>query len=302
MQKPKIIVHFSQIDTFCLTIKMLFGIIILILLSEVIMDTFNPFLAANLRLTEAGYTRVGSFWSHLATYFPYYRIYCVTEGRARMFLPDRTLELLPGRLYFIPAFSIMGAECEDFMVHHWLHFHLDVTASSYLSVYKPCTYVEQQPGDEEIFCRVRENFEASAQGTNLSNVLAYTSLTKYLFSRFLPDGELSADTARFVPVLQYIDQHLNTNISNAELSDILCLNETYFSNIFARQFGISPKQYILQKRIGAAAAMLLETDKTVKEVAFSFGYDNEMYFYRIFRKITGTTPEKYRHSLRNNNP
>ena len=71
------------------------------------MDAFNPFLAANLRLTEAGYTRVGSFWSHIATFFPYYRIYCVTEGRAQMVLPDRTLDILPGRLYFIPAFFII---------------------------------------------------------------------------------------------------------------------------------------------------------------------------------------------------
>ena len=293
--------HFSQIGAFRLTKKILLGIITSILLTEVDMDAFNPFLAANLRLTEAGYTRVGSFWSHIATFFPYYRIYCVTEGRAQMVLPDRTLDILPGRLYFIPAFSIMGAECEDFMVHHWLHFHLDVTTSCYLSVYKPRTFVEMQPGDEEIFRLVRENFEASEQGTRLPNVLAYTSLTKYLFSRFLPDEELPADAARFVPVLQYIDQHLNTNLSNAELSDLLCLNETYFSNIFAKQFGISPKQYILQKRIGAAAAMLLETDKTVKEVAFSFGYENEMYFYRIFRKVTGTTPEKYRHNLRGGN-
>ncbi len=264
------------------------------------MEAFNPFLNANLRLTEAGYTRVGPFWNHLATYFPYYRMYCITEGTARMFLPDTTLELRPGHLYFIPAFSIMGAECDDFMVHHWLHFHLDVTTSSYLSIYHPHLFVDAQPQDEEIFRLVRLNFEQAAAGNALPNVLAYTSLAQYLFSRFLPDDQIPADAARFVPVLQYIDQHLNTNISNSELSDILCLNETYFSNMFAKRFGISPKQYVLQKRIGAAAAMLLETDKTVKEIAFCFGYENEMYFYRIFRKITGMTPEKYRQNFRNN--
>lgn len=78
----------------------------------------------------------------------------------------------------------------------------------------------------------------------------------------------------------------------------MCLNETYFSNVFTKQFGISPKQYILQKRIGSAARMLVETDKTVKEIAFEFGYDNEMYFNRIFHKITGSAPGKYRKNFR----
>ena len=258
------------------------------------MDAFNPFLAANLRLTEAGYTRVGSFWSHIATFFPYYRIYCVTEGRAQMVLPDRTLDILPGRLYFIPAFSIMGAECEDFMVHHWLHFHLDVTTSCYLSVYKPRTFVEMQPGDEEIFRLVRENFEASEQGTRLPNVLAYTSLTKYLFSRFLPDEELPADAARFVPVLQYIDTHFNQHIANTDLSAIMYLSPTYFSNLFTKQFGITPQQYIQQKRMNSAAIMLFESNKNIREIAFSCGFESEAYFNRSFHKFMGISPGKYR--------
>lgn len=44
--------------------------------------------------------------------------------------------------------------------------------------------------------------------------------------------------------------------------------------------------------------MLVETDKTVKEIAFEFGYDNEMYFNRIFHKITGSAPGKYRKNFR----
>ena len=76
------------------------------------------------------------------------------------------------------------------------------------------------------------------------------------------------------------------------------LNETYFSNIFTKRFKISPKQYVLQKRIGAAANMLIETDKSVKEIAFYFGYENEMYFNRIFRKFAGMLPGEYRKKFR----
>ena len=117
----------------------------------------------------------------------------------------------------------------------------------------------------------------------------------------MPSENISSESANFIPVLEYIDRHLNTNISNLDLCNIMCLNETYFSNVFTKQFGISPKQYILQKRIGSAARMLMETDKTVKEIAFEFGYDNEMYFNRIFHKITGSAPGKYRKNFRAQN-
>ena len=105
------------------------------------METFNPFLTTSLHVTEAGYTKVGPSWSHLATFFPYYRMYYITKGAAKMFMHDETLELTPDRLYFIPAFSITGAECPREMEHFWMHFNLDITTISYLTIYKPALFV-----------------------------------------------------------------------------------------------------------------------------------------------------------------
>lgn len=258
----------------------------------------NPFLTSNMRITEVGYNKVDPSWCHLATFFPYYRMYCVTEGEATMFLFDETLQLTPNRLYFIPAFSITGAECKNSMTHHWLHFQLDVTTASYLTIYKAAHSVDALPGDEKIFRMISEHFNASHDGNDIPETLACVSLAKYLFSRFLPHESVSAEAANFLPVLDYIDNHLTSKISNADLCKIMCLNETYFSNVFTKHFGISPKQYILQKRIGAAASMLVETEKTVKEIAFLFGYENEMYFNRIFHKFTGSPPGEYRKKFR----
>lgn len=259
----------------------------------------NPFLTADLRLTEAGSTQVDPLWSHIATYFPYYRMYYVTSGSARMFLFEETLELLPHRLYFIPAFSITGAECDASMTHHWVHFRLDVTTASYLTIYKTCHCISAQEGDEALFRKMCRHYNDSHNGNNVPDMLACVSLAKYFFSRFLPHDSISTQAANFLPVLEYIDAHLASKISNAELSKIMYLNETYFSNVFTKQFGISPKQYTLQKRIAAAASMLLETEKTIKEIAFALGYENEMYFNRIFRKFTGSPPGEYRKSFRN---
>ncbi len=264
------------------------------------METFNPFLTSTLKIAEAELTRVGTSWAQFAPVFPYHRMYYVLDGKAKIFMRDKTLELLPDHLYFIPAYSIIGGECDDTMLHYWMHFHVDVTLASYLTVYPPKLSVAAQPCDKELFRLLLEHFHRSQTDTHPSHSLACTSLAKYLFSRFLSANTLSSKTSNFIPVLEYVDKNLSSPISNADLCKIMCLNETYFSNLFTQQFGISPKQYVLQKRVGAATTALLETDKTVKEIALSLGYENEMYFNRIFHKITGMPPGKYRKKYRDN--
>ncbi len=258
------------------------------------MENFNPFSHVHLEITEASFAMVDNSWAQFALFFPYYRLYYVESGVAKIFMRDRTLELLPDHLYFIPAYSIMGVECQEIMSHYWIHFSVDVSLASYLTVYPPNLCIEAQTCDKEIFRLLIDKFNHPPKETDPSHTLACSSLAKYLFSRFLSTNNISSKASNFLPVLEYIDKNLSEPISNANLCKIMCLNETYFSNLFTQQFGISPKQYVLQKRIGSAATALLETNKTVKEIAASLGYDNEMYFNRIFHKITGCPPGKYR--------
>ncbi len=264
------------------------------------MEIFNPFLTSNLEITEASLARVDSAWAQFAPFYPYYRMYYIVEGKATIFMQDKKLELLPEHLYFIPAYSIMSAQCEDCMLHYWVHFNVDVTLASYLTVYPPNLSIQAQPCDKDLFRLLIEKFNLSQQEAHPAHTLACTSLAQYFFSRFLSTNNVSSKASNFIPVLEYINKNLATPISNADLCKIMCLSETYFSNLFTQQFGISPKQYVLQKRVSAAAKALLETDKTVKEIAMSLGYDNEMYFNRIFHKITGTPPGKYRKKYRDN--
>lgn len=216
------------------------------------MEPFNPFLKSDLRITEAGETEVGPTWNHCATFFPYFRLYYVKSGEAKIFMHDEALELRPGSIYFIPAYSITAAECKRAMAHCWVHFRLEMTTISYLTVFKPALSVKALPCDEELF-RLIINFAESNGGIRAPNALACVSLAKFLFSRFLPDEKISSDANRFIPVLEYIDQNITNNITNADLSKIMRLNDTYFSNAFTKQFGISPKQYVVGKKIGAAA-------------------------------------------------
>jgi transcriptional regulator GlxA family with amidase domain len=72
------------------------------------------------------------------------------------------------------------------------------------------------------------------------------------------------------------------------------MSTSWFGKSFAAAAGMSPKQYILDLRIRNAQILLETTDGTVSEIARIVGYDNPMYFSRLFRKAKGLSPLNYR--------
>jgi len=70
-----------------------------------------------------------------------------------------------------------------------------------------------------------------------------------------------------------------------------------FSNLFSKTFGISPIKYVNYKKMNIAATMLAENKMSVKEIAWSLGYENEMYFFRLFKKTFGIPPGTYKKQL-----
>lgn len=68
----------------------------------------------------------------------------------------------------------------------------------------------------------------------------------------------------------------------------------YFSRCFHDIIGVSFSDYYSQIRISHAKELLLNTDKTVQEIAFLTGYNNEKYFSRIFKKLTNVSPSEFR--------
>jgi len=61
--------------------------------------------------------------------------------------------------------------------------------------------------------------------------------------------------------------------------------------------GTTPKQFILQKRINNAETLLQNKQYNIKEIAQIIGYDNPLYFSRIFQRTKGISPSEYRKNI-----
>ncbi|MDP4118281.1 MAG: AraC family transcriptional regulator [Bacillota bacterium] len=92
----------------------------------------------------------------------------------------------------------------------------------------------------------------------------------------------------------YIDKNFNKEIGVSDVAKYVFLSESYFSHCFTQNFGISPKRYILEKRIASAKTMLAETTMSSGDISAAVGFSSPQRFNEIFRLIEGTTPTHYR--------
>lgn len=101
------------------------------------------------------------------------------------------------------------------------------------------------------------------------------------------------------PVIEYIHDHFQDSISLEDLAQIALMNKSYLSSYFTKVMKIRIFEYIEQVRISQAKLLLKTTNQPITEIAFSCGFNNSSYFNRMFKRITGTTPLRYRTNSKN---
>ena len=96
---------------------------------------------------------------------------------------------------------------------------------------------------------------------------------------------------------RYFQEHYNEDINIEEYAISRNMSVSWFLRNFKQVTGKSPMQYILNIRINNAVSLLESTDYNVTEISTIVGYDNPLYFSRIFTKQKGVSPATYRKNL-----
>lgn len=95
-------------------------------------------------------------------------------------------------------------------------------------------------------------------------------------------------------IAKRLHDHPETTPENKALAAERGLSETYFIRLFKQEIGISPHQCRLRALVQKACERLIETQDSVQEIAYSLGFDDPLYFSRVFRSICGISPREYR--------
>mgnify|MGYP005777746277 CR=1 FL=1 len=100
-------------------------------------------------------------------------------------------------------------------------------------------------------------------------------------------------------LLLYIDSNISSDLSLETISKALNIVPSYVSTVFSRNFKTSLNSYISKKRISVAKSLLMDSHKSITEIAFESGFSSIRSFNRRFKESEGLTPSDFRESFMN---
>ena len=103
---------------------------------------------------------------------------------------------------------------------------------------------------------------------------------------------------RFESIIIYIDKNYSQKITLEKMCELYHFNYKYLSRFFKKTSFVGFPKFVNDIRSYKATALLLDTDKNISDIAYESGFSAPLYFYQVFEKWNGTTPNKYRKVLR----
>lgn len=153
---------------------------------------------------------------------------------------------------------------------------------------------------EDLFRRMRDELVNCSWG--------YEEMLTYLFRQLLMTmrRRMTENAPRVSGFIQdemdrartYFEEHYNEDFSIEQYAVSRNMSTSWFNRSFRSAMGTSPMKFILDIRIRNAQTLLETTDYSISDIAALIGYDNPMYFSRLFRKAKGLSPSKYRKTFR----
>jgi AraC-like DNA-binding protein len=99
---------------------------------------------------------------------------------------------------------------------------------------------------------------------------------------------------RLQKALDFMDTNFLENPPLSKIAKKVFMAPNYFHKVFRDTFGITPFEYMLNKRMNIAKELLGFSSLNIKQIAEQSGYEDEFYFSKMFKKHTGVSPAKFR--------
>ncbi|HEY7378851.1 MAG TPA: AraC family transcriptional regulator, partial [Steroidobacteraceae bacterium] len=143
---------------------------------------------------------------------------------------------------------------------------------------------------EDAFCSAL-CAEAIVQQIVVHLLRRYSSLSK------VPDVRVQRLTpAKLARVTEYIDGNLAAELTTADVAAVVSMGAGHFAKCFRHTMGMTPHEFVAQKRIARARELLLEKERSIADIAYQVGFSAPSHFSTAFTRNVGITPRAYRRS------
>jgi AraC-like DNA-binding protein len=181
---------------------------------------------------------------------------------------------------------------ESSLLHLFIHFNLGVPFDNvYPGIFQIKTTSHLLEKLNYLTNRLKiENTEFYATYT-----LKLQSIINDILSNIGPElFEILNVDYRILKVIRHLENHIEENPTNSELASVANMATNSFSRLFTKKMNITLHMYVMKRKIAQSCDLILHSNKSVEEVAFTIGFSDRHHFSKVFKAVTGTTPAVYR--------
>ncbi|MBK0382606.1 AraC family transcriptional regulator [Pedobacter sp. SD-b] len=233
----------------------------------------------------------------------YILIYCI-KGYGVANINYKTYHISPGDFFLIPsenAFSYYADDVKPWSIF-WFFFKgdaLEEIADLYIKLNH--THKGYLPYNEErikLFNRIYQYLEQGYGRTNLTfmNMCLLNLVSSLVLVTDTKKKKEDKTQGIINSSIQLMKENCEKSLSLLEIAESVSMSSSHFSLVFKKATGISPINYFNIIKIQKACDYLRFTDLLVKEVAFKVGITDIHYFTRLFSKVMGITPFKFKNA------
>lgn len=271
------------------------------------LDKAHPFtIRGSAKLLNAASAKYGGDWHSVPHTHNYMELFYIVDGKGQFLIQDQ--------LYPVDASNLV------IINPNVIHTEISLNA-------QPLEYIVLGIDGIELSTSVNSNgqfsilghFESAEISGCLRNILreleqkntGYEDICQaymeILVIRLMRNTALTVPTEPQVvsgnrqcaAVKRYIDLHFKETLTLEQLAEESHINKYYLSHAFKREYGVSPINYMINKRIEESKYLLAETDLSLSQIAQLLGFSSLSYFSQVFRRTQSVTPMEYRKNTKN---
>ena len=203
------------------------------------------------------------------------------------FSDGKVIHTVGGSLFYLPKGSTYYVDTPRFGGCWAINFDADIDC-------EPFSIQPKGGALQRLFARACDLWRQGADGRHSAAMRAlyeavYVAVSEYE-REYMPGSRLQV----IAPALDAIrDDFTDRELSVGRLAELCGVSEVYLRRIFSNMFGMSPKAYIIRKRMDYAKQLLTSGHLEVAEVAAMCGYAEPCHFSREFKRYEGLTPGEY---------
>jgi two-component system response regulator YesN len=170
---------------------------------------------------------------------------------------------------------------------------LNSTVALFFALYRFC--IEKNLNTNEVFGQDLTELMHILSHSSMEYILQVLSDTLLKISEQLNVKKNS--NKLFQSVLEYIQKNYHKDISRETVAREVFITPGYLSLLFKQELKTNFLEYLHKIRIDRACELLRDRSLKLSDIAHDVGYNDEKYFFQVFKKYTGMTPSQYRNNL-----